>query len=198
MAAAAALLLLLPALSATDDWADAHATFYGDETGAETMRKKAAAAMAASLLLALGFYFGVDRSLVANPWSLVASHGIYAEGACGYGNLFDQGYGLDTTALSVALFNQGWSCGGCYAVRCQGSAYCAPGGAPATVTATNLCPANYSKPSGNWCNPPLRHFDLSKPPMFLRLVRSPTSTLASSPCSTAAHPAPGAAACASR
>ncbi|PUZ49885.1 LOW QUALITY PROTEIN: hypothetical protein GQ55_6G014600 [Panicum hallii var. hallii] len=85
-------------------------------------------------------------------------------GACGYGNLFEQGYGLDTTALSVALFNQGWSCGGCYAVRAA-SAYCAP----VAVTATNLCPANHSKPSGNWCNPPLRHFDLSNP-AFLRLV----------------------------
>lgn len=94
----------------------------------------------------------------------------HAEGACGYGDLFQQGYGLETTALSVALFNEGWSCGGCYEVRCQGSAYCASGGAAAvTVTATNLCPANYSKPSGNWCNPPQRHFDLSKP-MFLRLV----------------------------
>jgi hypothetical protein len=38
-AASAATLLLLPALAAADDWADAHATFYGDET----MRKKAAA-----------------------------------------------------------------------------------------------------------------------------------------------------------
>ena len=42
-AAATLLLLLLPALAAADDWADAHATFYGDETGGETMRKKAAA-----------------------------------------------------------------------------------------------------------------------------------------------------------
>ena len=40
------------------------------------------------------------------------------------------------------------------------------------LTATKLCPAkaNYSKPNENWCKPPLRHFDLSKPPMFLRLV----------------------------
>ncbi|KAL6654155.1 hypothetical protein ACP70R_007620 [Stipagrostis hirtigluma subsp. patula] len=127
----AALLLLLLHWSAAaggDDWNDAHATFYGDETGAETM-----------------------------------------QGACGYGDLFQQGYGLETTALSVALFDEGWSCGGCYELRCQGSAYCNPGGAAVTVTATNLCPANYSKPNENWCNPPLQHFDLSKP-MFLRLV----------------------------
>jgi hypothetical protein len=94
---------------------------------------------------------------------------LHAEGACGYGNLFEQGYGLDTTALSVALFDEGRSCGACYELRCHGSAYCAPGGAPVTVTATNACPANYSKPNENWCNPPLRHFDLSKP-VFLRLV----------------------------
>ncbi|KAL6856897.1 hypothetical protein ACP4OV_018279 [Aristida adscensionis] len=133
-AAAAALLLLLvvvarPGAAAGDGWGDAHATFYGDETGAETM-----------------------------------------QGACGYGDLFRQGYGLETTALSVALFDEGWSCGGCYELRCQGSPACADGGgATVTVTATNLCPANYSKPNDNWCNPPLRHFDLSKP-MFLRLV----------------------------
>lgn len=39
VAIVAAALLLLPALSAADDWQDAHATFYGDETGGETMRK---------------------------------------------------------------------------------------------------------------------------------------------------------------
>ncbi|TVU43614.1 hypothetical protein EJB05_10111, partial [Eragrostis curvula] len=132
-AAAAALLLLLAATPAATahaggGWEEAHATFYGDETGAETM-----------------------------------------QGACGYGNLFEQGYGLSTTALSSALFNDGWSCGACYEVQCHDSSYCKPGGAPVTVTATNSCPANYSKPNDNWCNPPLRHFDLSKP-MFLRLV----------------------------
>lgn len=40
VAIVAAALLLLPVLSAADDWEEAHATFYGDETGAETMRKK--------------------------------------------------------------------------------------------------------------------------------------------------------------
>ncbi|GJN39839.1 hypothetical protein PR202_gb28985 [Eleusine coracana subsp. coracana] len=131
-----ALLLLIASPAATADpvgaggWEDAHATFYGDETGAETM-----------------------------------------QGACGYGNLFEQGYGLATTALSSALFNDGWSCGACYELQCQNSTYCKPigGGASVTVTATNACPANYSKPNENWCNPPQRHFDLSKP-MFMDLV----------------------------
>ncbi|KAG8046343.1 hypothetical protein GUJ93_ZPchr0008g11782 [Zizania palustris] len=90
------------------------------------------------------------------------------EGACGYADMFKEVYGLETTALSVALFNEGWSCGSCYEIRCEGSTYCRPG-AVVTVTATNLCPANYSKPRENWCNPPLKHFDLTKP-MFLRLV----------------------------
>lgn len=159
-AAVVALLLLLPALSSGGDdwqqWQDAHATFYGDETGAETMRKAPSAAFIQICNLSLP---------ITSSWHIACMH---AEGACGYGDLFQQGYGLETTALSVALFNEGWSCGGCYEVRCQGSAYCASGSA-VTVTATNLCPANYSKPSGNWCNPPQRHFDLSKP-MFLRLV----------------------------
>jgi hypothetical protein len=67
----------------------------------------------------------------------------------------------------VALFSDGWACGGCYQIQCHGNPACRPG--PVTVTATNLCPANYSKPNENWCNPPLKHFDLSKP-VFLRLV----------------------------
>jgi hypothetical protein len=42
-AVVAALLLLLPALSSAGDdwqqWQEAHATFYGDESGADTMRE---------------------------------------------------------------------------------------------------------------------------------------------------------------
>ncbi|KAI0527242.1 hypothetical protein KFK09_002841 [Dendrobium nobile] len=109
-------------------WDTAHATFYGDMGGGETIG-----------------------------------------GACGYSDLFLQIYGLKTTALSTALFNRGLTCGACFEIQCfNDPQWCAPGSI--TVTATNFCPLNDSKPTGNWCNPPLKHFDLSMP-MFVKITR---------------------------
>ncbi|XP_043723078.1 expansin-A23-like [Telopea speciosissima] len=117
------------AVTQSDGWEAAHATFYGDMNGGETM-----------------------------------------QGACGYGNLIEEGYGLQTTALSTALFNNGLTCGACFEIQCDKSSsnWCLDGSV--LVTATNFCPPNYSKPDGNWCNPPLKHFDLSMP-MFVKIAQ---------------------------
>ncbi|XP_078167062.1 expansin-A1-like [Carex rostrata] len=88
-------------------------------------------------------------------------------GACGYGDLYYNGYGSHTTALSTTLFNDGAACGECYKIMCDsstGNQYCISG-ASVIVTATNFCPPNYalSNNNGGWCNQPNQHFDMSQP-----------------------------------
>ncbi|KAK9131766.1 hypothetical protein Scep_011294 [Stephania cephalantha] len=87
-------------------------------------------------------------------------------GACGYENTVQAGFGVNTAAVSGALFRGGAACGACYQLICDAKGdpkWCLRRTA-VTVTATNFCPPNNH---GGWCDPPRRHFDMSMPAFFL-------------------------------
>ncbi|ERM99940.1 hypothetical protein AMTR_s00110p00103570 [Amborella trichopoda] len=87
-----------------------------------------------------------------------------AEGACGYGDLNKEGYGMNNVALSTAQYNNGLTYGACYEIQCDSQhdpKWCHRGSI--IVTATNFCSPNLALPPDKrgWCNPPRDHFDLS-------------------------------------
>lgn len=92
-----------------------------------------------------------------------------AGGACGYDNTFHAGFGVNTVAVSGALYRGGEACGACYQLMCNYRAdpkWCLRRSV-ITVTATNFCPPNNN---GGWCDPPRHHFDMSMP-AFFRIAR---------------------------
>lgn len=147
-------------------WVNAHATFYGGSDASGTMGKQQKKKVPI-FIIKCGFILDNLMTLLNNLFG----DEICLGGACGYGNLYSQGYGTNTAALSTALFNNGLSCGSCYEIRCVNDhRWCLPGSI--MVTATNFCPPNNALPNNNggWCNPPLQHFDLAQP-VFLRIAQ---------------------------
>ncbi|KAG9441050.1 hypothetical protein H6P81_016904 [Aristolochia fimbriata] len=87
-------------------------------------------------------------------------------GACGYDNTVHAGFGINTAALSGALFRGGEACGACFLLACDAKAdpkWCLRR-TSVLVTATNFCPPNNH---GGWCDPPRHHFDMSLPAFSL-------------------------------
>ncbi|GAB2272269.1 hypothetical protein Dimus_007089 [Dionaea muscipula] len=134
------------------------------------------------LLLAIGLpdAYAKKPPFKAGPWK--SAHATFyggsdgsgtLKGACGYGDLQQQGYGgfhLQTAALSTKLFNNGATCGACYEIKCDHNSpqWCKPGAPSIIVTANDYCPPTYG-PEGERCNPSGEHFDLSQP-AFLQVA----------------------------
>ncbi|CAN0879836.1 EXPA32 [Linum grandiflorum] len=125
-------------------------------------------ALASTIMVMITFF--VD-DCVAHEWK--RAHATFYEGgpstfggACDFKDTQQLGYGMNTAAVSSALFKKGESCGACFELRCvDDPKWCKLGPQTLVVTATDHCPPNPSLPNdaGGWCNPPLEHFDIAKP-----------------------------------
>ncbi|CAI0469347.1 unnamed protein product [Linum tenue] len=126
------------------------------------------------LVLALSFPAPVkaaDTIKVPGPWK--RAHATFYDGgpstyggACDFKDVVQEGYGMNTAALSGALFKEGEACGACFELRCvDDPQWCKLGKPSLIITATDHCPPNPSQPSdnGGWCNPPREHFDIARP-----------------------------------
>lgn len=150
----------IPGVFTAGQWQSAHATFYGGNDASGTMGKQSINLLSTFTTLSTSSSFQILTLFIVPG------------GACGYGNLYSQGYGVNTAALSTALFNNGLSCGSCFEMKCADDPkWCHPGSPSIFITATNFCPPNFAQPSdnGGWCNPPRPHFDLAMP-MFLKIA----------------------------
>lgn len=149
----------IPGVYNGEGWRTAHATFYGGSDASGTMGTVCS-------------FFFLYIHLVHGTIMFLTCVCVCKGGACGYGNLYSQGYGVSTAALSTALFNNGLKCGSCYEIKCsEDPKWCHKGSPSIFITATNFCPPNYALPNdnGGWCNPPRPHFDLAMP-MFLKIA----------------------------
>ncbi|CAB4269447.1 unnamed protein product [Prunus armeniaca] len=110
--------------------------------------------------------FGSSHGQENHHWCKRRRHdwdNAHATGACGYGNLFQQGYGLETNSSEHSTIQQWAYCGACFEVMCvDDPQWCIPNSGTIKITAaTNFCPTKLDPAPDHWCTPPMKHFDLS-------------------------------------